>query len=167
MPDSDASMEITVIVDKPCWSHSPSYWENLIQPAIQKAFHEAKWFYPSEVNVLLTDKTAIQELNKNHRGFDKPTNVLSFPSLEPGEIAHLSESHLSEPIILGDIALSFETIQAEAQEQDKPFEHHLIHLVVHGGLHLLGFDHEDDEEAAMMESLEIKILSSLGILNPY
>ena len=106
-----------------------------------------------ELSLVLADNDFIQKLNKEWRGKDKPTNVLSFPQ--------------DEPSMLGDVILAFETVQAEAQEQDKRFEDHATHLIVHGILHLLGHDHEEDQEAENMEALEIEILETLGIKNPY
>ena len=107
----------------------------------------------TELSVVLSDDVFIQGLNKQWRGKDKPTNVLSFPQ--------------DEPALLGDVILAFETVKREAAEQDKPFESHVKHLVVHGILHLLGHDHENDDEAEEMESLEIEILQALGVKNPY
>lgn len=107
----------------------------------------------TELSIVLTDDDFIQGLNKQWRGKDKPTNVLSFPQ--------------DEPELLGDVILAFETVKREAKEQDKTFENHVSHLVIHGILHLLGHDHEEDEEAEAMESLEIEILQSLGVKNPY
>ena len=168
MPDPDLSINIVVIIDKPCWEKPLSQWEALIQPAILETLCQASWFQGAEINVLLTDDSTIQQLNKNHLGQDKPTNVLSFPSLEPEVISNLgNQENVGFPIILGDVALAFETIQKESLGQKKLFEHHLLHLTVHGILHLLGFDHKQDEDALVMESLEIKILSSLMIPNPY
>jgi probable rRNA maturation factor len=115
---------------------------------------------PRDVAVLLTSDDEIQGLNKQWRGNDKPTNVLSFPAadmpLPPGEMAPL-----------GDLVLAYETVAAEAKEQGKPFENHVAHLIVHGLLHLLGLDHETDEEADVMEQRERDILARLGIPDPY
>jgi probable rRNA maturation factor len=115
---------------------------------------------PRGVTILFTSDADMRVLNKDWRGKDKPTNVLSFPAtpmpIPPGEIQHL-----------GDIALAFETVSAEAKEQQKPFENHVAHLIVHGLLHLLGLDHETDDEAEAMEARERDILDSLGIPDPY
>lgn len=169
MPDPEPSVDIVVILDKPCWERSIAEWEALIQPAILETLRQSQWTQSAEINILLTDDAKIHELNKEHRGIDKPTNVLSFPSFEPEEIFSLKKGRNGslKPMVLGDIALAHETIQKESLNQNKPFDQHLIHLAIHGVLHLLGFDHEKDEDATVMESLEIKILSSLKIPNPY
>ncbi|HCK32214.1 MAG: rRNA maturation RNase YbeY [Micavibrio sp.] len=108
---------------------------------------------PCLFTIKFTDDTEIQQLNKDFRGKDKPTNVLSFPND--------SEDYL------GDIAISIDTIKREAEEQGKPYEHHTLHMIIHGFLHLLGFDHIDDDEAEEMESFEIAVLQEIGIKNPY
>jgi len=173
MPDPDPSPHIAVILDKPCWKGTASQWETLIKPAVLETLAQSLKALPeAEITILLTDDATIRKLNKTHRGHDKPTNVLSFPSLEPKDVLDLCVSKNEQenersPLILGDIALAFETICQESIDQKKPFDHHLVHLVVHGVLHLLGFDHNQDDEALAMESLEIKILSSLMIPNPY
>lgn len=161
---------MAIIVDKPLWKNPRSYWKTLIQPAVLETLRQAHWNRQAEISILLTDNATVQDLNRNHRGQDKPTNVLSFPGLEPADVFALRQKQPASgepPVILGDVALAFETIQQEALGQKKPFEHHLLHLIVHGILHLLGFDHEKDKEAHEMESLEINILSSLKIPNPY
>ena len=168
MPASDPCADITVIVGKPCWKKPVSQWEKLIQPAALETLRQSPWPHGGEINILLTDDAAVQQLNKIHLGRDKPTNVLSFPSLTPEVISSLHTTEkIQTPIILGDVALAFEIIHQESLAQKKTFEHHLLHLTVHGILHLLGFDHVQDEDALVMESLEIKILSSLMIPNPY
>ena len=109
--------------------------------------------------LLLTNDEAVRELNRDWRGQDKPTNVLSFPSDAP--------SVPGEPLHLGDIALAFETVVREARQEDKTPADHAAHLVVHGVLHLLGQDHGTDDDAALMEEAEIEALRTLGIADPY
>jgi probable rRNA maturation factor len=161
-------IEINVIVDKPCWEEAIPSCEQEIQNAALEALRGAQWKHPTEINILLTDEGVSQHLNQTFRKINKPTNVLSFPDLEPHEVTDLFSGEISKnPVFLGDIALSFETIKREASGQGKPIGDHVIHLVVHGVLHLLGFDHENDEDAFTMESLETTILSTLNISNPY
>ena len=114
----------------------------------------------SELSLVFTNDADIREINGKWRHIDKPTNVLSFPAfaLQPGQ----------EPgEVLGDIVIARETVEREAAEEDKSFDDHLSHLVVHGLLHLMGYDHQNDDEAEQMETLERKILASLGISDPY
>lgn len=115
-----------------------------------------------EVNVLLSNNDTVQVLNKTYRDKDKPTNVLSFPQLDM-EVPHPEDM----PLHLGDIILALQVVKDESAAQNKNFEAHLSHLVTHGFLHLLGYDHETDEEAKIMENVEIKILDKLGYENPY
>src|SRR5579859_2792653 len=115
-----------------------------------------------EVSLLLTDDTQVQELNRDYRGQDKPTNVLSFAALDAD-----SPIPPDGPILLGDIIIARETTEREASEAAKSLPHHLSHLVVHGVLHLLGYDHMEDDEAEEMESLERSILAGLGVPDPY
>lgn len=114
----------------------------------------------SELSMLFTNNAHIQEINAQWRNKDKPTNVLSFPAfaLSPGQ---------KPGPLLGDIALAYETIKDEAQTEEKPFDHHLTHLIIHGLLHLLGYDHETEKQAEEMEALERKILHALAIPDPY
>ena len=119
-----------------------------------------------EVCVVLTNDAEIHELNRDYRGMDKPTNVLSFANLESDSAA--DELAMEDmPFALGDVIIAWETMQREALEQHKKFEDHLRHMLVHGALHLLGYDHMTEEEAAEMEGLEIRILEKMSVENPY
>ncbi len=117
-------------------------------------------------SMLFTSDAEIHELNREWRQRDKPTNVLSFPMLERTDLVHLDPD--GPPEMLGDIALAYETCVREAEEKGVPLEAHASHLIVHGLLHLAGYDHEiSDEDAEEMEALEVKALALLGISNPY
>lgn len=112
----------------------------------------------TELCVRLVDENEIQALNRTYRSKDKPTNVLSFPIDLPEDV--------NVPL-LGDIVVCPSIVLAEAQVQHKPYEHHFAHMLVHGCLHLLGYDHETHEQADLMEPLEVSILATLDIPNPY
>lgn len=112
-----------------------------------------KSFSQTEVSIVLSDDQEVQNLNKTFRHKDKTTNVLSFPSEEEGE--------------LGDIILAYETVTREADERSISPVDHTLHLIIHGFLHLLGYDHEKESDAQRMEALEIQVLKILGISNPY
>ncbi|MFZ2870878.1 MAG: rRNA maturation RNase YbeY [Zavarzinia sp.] len=119
---------------------------------------------PVEIAITLSDDAEVRVLNRDWRGKDKPTNVLSFPGLE-GAMAALLPPDAPRP--LGDVILALETCRREAVDQGKSLADHARHLVVHGVLHLLGFDHEDDAEAEEMEAMETAVLAGLGIADPY
>ncbi len=119
-----------------------------------------------EIAVRLTDDAEVHALNRDFRGRDKPTNVLSFPQVQADLLDTLSNSDDGE-ILLGDIVLARETCAREADEKGISTPDHATHLIVHGTLHLVGYDHMDDASAQAMEALEVKALASLGIANPY
>jgi probable rRNA maturation factor len=152
-----------VLVTADCW-RTESAADTVIHRAIEAAAAMVDAdTADAELAVMLTDDAGIRELNRNWRGLDKPTNVLSFPALQP-EGARRDDDI---PRMLGDIAIAYETTRREADAEDKPFDHHLSHLAVHGFLHLVGYDHEGDDEAEIMEGLERAILAQLGIPDPY
>ena len=111
-----------------------------------------------EMTVRIVDEAESHALNLNYRGKDRPTNVLSFPFECPDEV---------ELPLLGDLVICRQAVEREAQEQDKPVMAHWAHMVVHGSLHLLGYDHIEDDEAEEMESLETQIMTELGFADPY
>jgi len=153
--------EVLVVAD--AWQTEPDA-EAVIQRAIAAAAEMADADTgEAELAIMLTDDAGIRTLNSNWRGIDKPTNVLSFPALQPSGGAGPEDA----PRMLGDIAIAYETTRREADDEQKPFDHHLSHLAVHGFLHLIGYDHEKDEDAEAMEALETEILAQLGIPDPY
>src|SRR5258706_1348726 len=152
--------EVLVVAD--CWQTEPDA-EVVIHRAITTAAEMVDAdTAETELAVMLTDDAGIRTLNSNWRGIDKPTNVLSFPALQvsPG-------GPDDAPRMLGDIAIAYETTRKEADDEQKPFEHHLSHLAVHGFLHLIGYDHDKDDDAEAMETLEQELLAQLGIPDPY
>jgi probable rRNA maturation factor len=153
--------EVLVVADG--WHGEPDA-EVVIQRAIAAAAELADAdIGEAELAVMLTDDEGIRTLNNNWRGIDKPTNVLSFPALPPTGPAGPDDP----PRMLGDIAIAYQTTRQEADDEQKPFDQHLSHLAVHGFLHLIGYDHEKDDDAEAMEALEQEILAQLGIPDPY
>ena len=145
-------IELDLIIEDDTWSAIPD-----VEGVCQTAFRAGAEVEPATglVSLLLTDNAALQALNLQFRGKDKPTDVLSFPA-DP----------MDRPL-LGDIAIASGVAGSDADAQGKALAHHLTHLLIHGYLHLLGHDHETASEAETMERLEIKALASLGIDNPY
>ncbi len=150
-------LEIAVIRNADGW---PDHFDAIAEQAVLAAIAGArpKITGAAEVSVLLTDDAEQRELNAQWRGKDSATNVLSFPQIEP-----------FAPVmgLLGDITLARETLEREAADLGKSLEHHFTHLMVHGFLHILGYDHLDEAEALQMEGLETQILARLGIDDPY
>lgn len=162
-------LSIDLIFDTPEWAKSRLSARKRVSHVLHTAWNmvpgHPRHIYP-EITITLTNDASIQILNRDYRDKDKPTNVLSFPMWNNlGEIPDNNGGGASFP--LGDIIIAFETISREATEQEKPLADHFTHMLVHGFLHLLGYDHMKDEEARVMESLEIKILKKLLIPNPY
>ena len=164
-PVSSALPLTEVLVVAGCWQTEPDA-EAVIHRAIDAAAEIADADVgEAELAVMLTDDAGIRTLNKNWRGIDKPTNVLSFPAVQPPSGHEPDDT--DTPRMLGDIAIAYETTRKEADDEEKPFDHHLSHLAVHGFLHLIGYDHEKDDDAEAMEALEREILAQLGIPDPY
>lgn len=150
-------LEVAVIHNDEQW---PAELDAVAEEAVLAALEgsKAKLKGAAELSIVLTNDAEQQQLNRDWRGKDSPTNVLSFPQIEPfGPVTG----------ILGDITLARETLEREAAEQGVSFTDHFRHLVVHGFLHILGYDHLSDEEALEMEGLETKILAHLGVSDPY
>jgi probable rRNA maturation factor len=145
---------IDIETASPLWAQEPAA-ETTLRAAIAAAAERVP--AAGEVSVLLTDDEAVRVLNRNWRGIDQPTNVLSFPL--PADKAPYA--------LIGDIAIAYETVAREAAAEGKPFLHHLAHLAVHGFLHLMGYDHATDSQADAMEGLERDILARLAIADPY
>ncbi len=151
------SLKIDIVVESGDWAALPDV-EGLTRAAVEAcvAVSGADVGDNEELSLLLCDDARIRELNRDFRGLDKPTNVLSFPAAtSPGQT------------VLGDIAIAQETIAREAIKERKSLSDHYTHMVVHGLLHILGYDHEADDEAEEMEALERGILDRLGIADPY
>ena len=159
---------IDVVIASSRWSKAPQAARLVRRTIAAAAPARAR---AAELSVILTSNRAIGALNRQWRGQDKPTNVLSFPA--PGQAGKQAAKRASRraprgaPRHLGDIVIAYETAAAEARAEHKPFDHHLAHLAVHGFLHLLGYDHESHSEAEAMERRERRILSRLGVPDPY
>jgi probable rRNA maturation factor len=158
--DTVAMPEIDVLVEAGTWG-GPELLHALAERAIGIAMRQARppLVPGSELSLVFSDDAHVRILNHRYRGKDSSTNVLSFPA-PPAKAGYHGP-------LLGDVVLAEETVAREASEQGLAFEHHLTHLIVHGFLHLLGYDHETDAEAAVMEGMETRILAQLGIADPY
>jgi probable rRNA maturation factor len=157
---------IDIAVNEPAWRKAgidiDALFPDVAGRALSAARVPALKDKDAEISVVLTNDAEIKTLNHDYRDKDKPTNVLSFPLMDIN-----SGAPLGDPVALGDVVFAYETIAREAKEQDKSFVDHLTHLLIHGVLHLVGYDHIADQEAEIMEKLEIHILKGLGIENPY
>jgi probable rRNA maturation factor len=162
-------LEIALDADEE-WDSSRS-WPLLARKAAEAAIAESA--FPDliesdravELSVTLTSDEHVRELNAKWRNRDKPTNVLSFPMADELDLGRANVSGME--LLLGDIVLAHGVCEAEAAEKGVPLEEHASHLMVHGTLHLLGYDHHKDSEAADMEAREVRALERLGIANPY
>jgi probable rRNA maturation factor len=164
-------MDIDILIEAPAWDATPL---ETLAPRVFAAALDDLGLEPQQftVSVLACDDARIAVLNADFRGKPQPTNVLSWPSenryTRPGEMPLLpAPNPVGPPAELGDIALAHDTLQREAADAGTPFDHHLTHLLLHGLLHLLGFDHINDPDAELMEGLETRILARLGVPDPY
>ena len=165
------SLEIAMEADAEWDSSEGPDWAELAQAAARAAIAESRYptladiARPVELSVQLTGDEAVRALNAEWRGKDKPTNVLSFPLAEEDELAQADAE--GPELLLGDIVLARGVCVAEAHDKAIPLTHHAAHLMVHGTLHLLGYDHGEEAEAEDMEARETRALARLGIPNPY
>ena len=155
---------VDVVIASTRWSKAPQAARLVRRTIAAAAPARAR---AAELSVILTSNRAIGALNRQWRGQDKPTNVLSFPAPKQPTKQATTRASKRAPRHLGDIVIAYETAAAEARAERKPFDHHLAHLAVHGFLHLLGYDHESHSEAEAMERRERRILSRLGVPDPY
>ena len=161
---------VDLALEDPAWLDDLPDVEALAERAVTAALERACPGPALSLALVLSDDARLRELNRDWRGMDKPTNVLSFPSqtLTPGQTPRAEPGMPAGMAVeLGDVILARGTMVHEARDAGRPLGHHLCHLVVHGTLHLLGYDHEQDDEAETMESLERDILAGLGIPDPY
>jgi len=166
------NLETDIIVKSKKW-HNISNAERLVDEICQKLvphiglkklFPRKAEQFPIICAISLVSDFQIRKINKQYRKKDKPTNVLSFPALDFDNSADLMPPG---QIFLGDIVISYDRILLEAKKQKKDFIDHLTHLILHSMLHLIGYDHENEKDAPVMENLEVKILKKMNINNPY
>ncbi|WP_333825170.1 rRNA maturation RNase YbeY [Pinisolibacter sp.] len=154
------AIAVDIAVEADAWGEE-ARWRPLAEKVAAAIAARPELIVPddAELSLVLTDDARIRVLNRDWRDKDEPTNVLSFPAADADD---------EDPgPLLGDVVVAHETTAREAEEEGKTFEDHFTHLLVHGLLHLFGFDHESDEEAEEMEALETEILAGLGIADPY
>jgi probable rRNA maturation factor len=155
-----SAIAVDIAVEAAVWGEE-ARWRPLAERVAAEVASRPELIVPeaAELSLVLTDDARIRELNRDWRGFDKPTNVLSFPAADADD---------DDPgPLLGDVVVAHETTAREAEAEGKTMEDHVAHLLVHGLLHLFGFDHEVDADADEMEALEVEILARLGIADPY
>lgn len=160
-------LELEVVIEAPAWRTTLPGARSIGRRAALAAFDagDPGIEEPMEASVVLADDATVRALNRRYRRWDEPTNVLSFANARDSET--LVPQPPGEPRPLGDVVVALETVVAEAAAEGKSLADHLSHLVVHGMLHLLGYDHRTDAEAEEMERLEIQILAHLGVPNPH
>jgi len=152
-----------IVIESDLWAAQPDA-ETTVAAAISAAATLVKDLHSTrggEVSILLSDDSAVRDINRQFRGLDKPTNVLSFPAADTPATQGQLGNHL------GDIVIAYETLQRECESEDRLFLHHLAHLTVHGFLHLIGYDHETDAQADEMEALETRIMIAMNMPDPW
>lgn len=147
-----------IVIESDLWAAEPRAEATVDAAIAAAAVHSTRG---GEVSILLSDDSAVRELNRQWRGLDKPTNVLSFPAADTPATQGQLGSHL------GDIVIAYETLRRECEAEDRLFLHHLAHLTVHGFLHLIGYDHETDAQADEMETLESRIMTAMNLPDPW
>ncbi|MEO0035784.1 MAG: hypothetical protein RLZZ501_1807 [Pseudomonadota bacterium] len=163
---TDSLYDIAVSLECPAWAGALPDVAERVERLARLALDSCPEDRPEgalELSLVLADDDTVRALNRDWRGKDAPTNVLSFAALDDDEAPVVEGA----PLLLGDVILAWETVAAEATDQGKALGDHLAHLVIHGVLHLIGFDHQEEEEAAEMEALETRLLATLGIADPY
>ncbi len=156
----DNHNQIEITVEEPRWQKALPNCDSVVQTIVQIVLETvATYLTAYEISIVLANDNFVQKLNRQYRDQDKPTNVLSFPTMD--------SPTPNRPIILGDVILAYETIKRETEEQNKTLEEHFSHLLIHGVLHLLGYDHQTPAEAEAMEAIEVNILAEFNITNPY
>ena len=166
--DSEPPPRIELRVAAPGWRRAVPSLARVCRTAIGRALVRGAprpWLQGAEVSLLLADDRELRDLNRRFRGIDRPTDVLSFPAMPPAVLA--GSAAPPGPVVLGDLAVALETVLAEAALLGVTPAAHLAHLLVHGTLHLLGHDHEEEEAAAAMEAIERAVLHELGLHDPY
>ena len=164
MPDLDAGLAIDIAVPDPRWNDIDGALGEAVEAAVRATIERAGLDVgAAEISVVLGDDALVHGLNREFRATDRPTNVLSF-ALTEGEP---EPARPGGPVTLGDVVLAFDTVAREARAQSKSQREHALHLVVHGVLHLMGYDHGSEAEARDMERMEKRVLADLGIADPY
>jgi probable rRNA maturation factor len=166
--EAAAAPDVTVSVEDPRWTEplaalGAGALEDAARAALAAGGGPAG---PAELVLVLTGDAEVRRLNRMYRGVDAPTNVLSFAMTEAAE-GEPDAAPQGAPVLLGDVYLAYETVSAEAAMPGRTWRAHLLHLVIHGVLHLIGYDHGSDSDAATMERLEARILAGFGVADPY
>ena len=166
-PGIDADIDVDIDIEAAGWGAVlGDDFEGAVSAVVQAALRDGGLTRAAEVGIRFTDDATVRQLNRDYRGRDKATNVLSFALSEAGEASESAEPG-SPPLMLGDLVLGLETVLVESEGQQKAPSDHTYHLLIHGALHLMGYDHQTKAEADRMESLETRLCARFGIADPY